>query len=307
MNPWPDSLQGIIRLLIHCVAFGFFTVSGFTTEHHLKNKKNWWLIKNGLTFFLLDFFILSIGWQFPHMTYGFYPIFEALGAVGISLCAGAFLRKLPTALLFLTMLLLYIGGFLINQQFGGTQVSNSVILNFLFFPAQTRYYLTLYPISCWVSVYILGMLASRAVRDERMQRYTDYIKNNLIRCSTFLFICFLTFRFLITQKFDPTSLFQLQLYPPSFSYLFLSASWLGFVISLCRFLVRFQGVANLLNFCGQHARAVYSIHPFIFGAINYFLVLKPGPGNFTIAFTFWISFVLLLYFYANHKAKKSIS
>lgn len=307
MTLWAtESFQGIIRLVIHCVAFGFFTVSGFTTDHYLKNKKNWWLIKNGLVFFLLDFFILSIGWQFPKIlfNFNFFPIFEALGAVGLSLCFGSFLRKLSSPFLIFSMVFLYLSGFLVNQFFGQT-ISESILLNFFFLPTQTKQYLTLYPLTSWLSIYILGMLVSRSLANAKLIKPVDFIKNNLLVSSTIVLFCFLALRLFITQSFDLAVLFQLRLYPPSLSYILLSTSWLGFVISLYQFLRQFKSISILLNYCGQHARAVYSIHPFIFGTINYFLLLKPGYGTFIHAFGFWLLSVLGLYFYTNRRAKKS--
>jgi uncharacterized membrane protein len=161
--------QYILRWISHVCAPGFLFLSGISLSLSTQAKKHrglapreidLHLIKRGLLLIALDPLVISLG--------NAKPIFQVLTAIGISTILMCLLRRSSTFTLFILVSFWFVGsefftGLLWNQVHDiGPDVFQVIVA-----PHTGRFFLFVYPVLPWLSIFTLGVLFSRWTLEEK--------------------------------------------------------------------------------------------------------------------------------------------
>ncbi|MAI27230.1 MAG: hypothetical protein CMN75_14475 [Spirochaeta sp.] len=236
--------QYILRWISHVCAPGFLFLSGISLSLSTQAKRHrglapreidLHLIKRGLLLIALDPLVISLG--------NAKPIFQVLTAIGISTILMCLLRRSSTLTLVVLASLWFVGsefltGLLWNQVHGiGPDVFQVIVA-----PHTGRFFLFVYPVLPWLSVFTLGVIFSRWTLEQK-NLYTEeqgdltvagypmkvLVISGLISLGLFLLIrYFNTYGNMHIYRVDNSWMQWLYMskYPPSLSFL---SSQLGLV------------------------------------------------------------------------------
>ena len=242
-QPFPVD-QYILRWISHVCAPGFLFLSGISLSLSVQRRKkegtppreiDLRLFKRGLILIALDPLVISLG--------NAKPIFQVLTALGISTIMMSLIRRLRTTTLIALVALWFVAsealtGLLWNQvhDFGPD------IFQIIVAPHTGRFFLFVYPVLPWVSIFALGVLFSRYTLEYESKGISGKLlsammgnpKATLVTCGSISLLLFFLIRYfngygnMYLYRLDNSWMQWLYLskYPPSLSFI---TSQLGLV------------------------------------------------------------------------------
>ncbi len=307
---YQDALTFLTRFITHLAAPGFFFLMGIGMVLFALSRQNqgWSKVKivqyfwiRGFLLITIQFLLINRAWELSPQGWSLNIYIGVLFALGGAMILGSFALWLPTSVLILLTLTLFIGSeFLVPEISTWNQVELKQPLDYLNLmiiqPGGTTEFWSNYPILPWVEFVTFGLLFGNWLSFEDQKAYRRALVLGIIFLFSFGLLRALNDVGNIRPRAGTSWIDFLNVikYPPSMSFTLLTT---GFNLILLWIFSQVKNSSSKylqpLTVFGQEPLFFYISHLFVYAGLG--LILTPSGTHILLMYPIWIFGLIILY------------